>query len=268
MLLLLVLLNVGLAGVTARPGGVLTAGVISNSPARFSGKVVRFDDSASVQGADVWLLSSGRHAITDSGGVFAFADVAAVPQIVEIRRLGFDVLRDTLTPIAGQEVHRRYVLTSHAQRLDTVRAGASQERYLSPRLRAFEARRVSGQGGYFVPDSVLRASENSTLLNVVTSHIAGVTRSGSALVSARKRCHGVAFRSCPKQDCYVSIYIDGVLQYQAQMADKNLAPPDLGRMGVESLTGLEFYADGASAPAGMHSNDDGCGSLWIWTRES
>lgn len=267
MLLFALLLTAATPGVHTGAHGAPSAVMNNGLSAGFHGRVVRVDDSAAVTGADVWLVSSGQHALTDSAGKFAFSDLTAAPQIVEIRRLGFDVLRDTLTPVAGEDIYRRYVLTSHAQRLDTVRTAAGHQRYLSARLRAFEARSLSGEGGYFVTDSVLRANESSTLLNIVTSRIPGVTRASGALVSARKQCRGVAFRSCPKQDCYVSIYIDGVLQYQAQMAERNVAPPDLGRMGVENFTGMEFYSGGANAPAGMHSNDDGCGSLWLWTRE-
>jgi hypothetical protein len=39
-------------------------------------------------------------------------------------------------------------------------------------------------------------------------------------------------------------------------------------MGVTDLAGIEYYAGGASMPIDMHSaTDEGCGSLWLWTRE-
>ncbi len=45
-------------------------------------------------------------------------------------------------------------------------------------------------------------------------------------------------------------------------------PPDLAKMGVTDLAGIEYYADAASMPIDMHSaTDEGCGSLWLWTRE-
>ena len=126
---------------------------------------------------------------------------------------------------------------------------------------------MSRQGGHFISDSILRANENNTLLNLITSRIPGVSRVARPLVSTRKPCRGLAFRVCTHQDCFASIYVDGVLQYRAQMAENGAQPPDLTAIDVHNLAGLEFYADGASAPAGMHSHDDGCGSLWIWTRE-
>ena len=76
-------------------------------------------------------------------------------------------------------------------------------------------------------------------------------------------CHATGI-----QDCYVAIYVDGTLYYRAQMADDGIPPPDLSHaFNVSDFTGAEFYAGGAAVPAGMHSDDDGCGSLWLWTRE-
>jgi hypothetical protein len=38
-------------------------------------------------------------------------------------------------------------------------------------------------------------------------------------------------------------------------------------MNVSDFAGIEFYADNATAPSGMNSDDEGCGSVWLWTRE-
>ena len=58
------------------------------------------------------------------------------------------------------------------------------------------------------------------------------------------------------------------MYYTAKMADQGIAPPDISHaFNIPNLAGAEFYADGAASPTGMHSSDDGCGSLWLWTRE-
>jgi hypothetical protein len=89
------------------------------------------------------------------------------------------------------------------------------------------------------------------------------------LVSGRKACRGLAFRSCPtKPDCFVAIYVDGTLYYNARMADARIPFPDMERdFNPANFAGAEYYTGGASAPVGMHVDDDGCGSLWLWTRE-
>ena len=234
--------------------------------AELKGLVVQSDNGAPIADAAVSLPLVNRHARTDSLGQFVFANIPATTQQIEIRKLGFEVLRDSVTA-ADLSTVRRYALVPSPQALDTVRTNATNPDFLSPSLKAFEQRRLSRQGGHFVSDSVLRANENSTLLNIVTSQIPGVSRVARSLVSTRKPCRGLAFRGCRHQDCFVSIYIDGVLRYRAQMAEGGVQPPDLTAFDVHTLAGLEFYADGASAPAGMHSDDDGCGTLWLWTRE-
>ena len=123
-----------------------------------------------------------------------------------------------------------------------------------------------------------------SLANLVAAHMPGVTvqnqRSSQILVSTRKNCAGFALLKDPtdqssnchahpnSSDCYVAIYVDGILNFNAQMGRSGVAPPDLSKLiPVADLAGAEFYADGATAPAGMHSDDDGCGSLYLWTRE-
>ena len=90
----------------------------------------------------------------------------------------------------------------------------------------------------------------------------------TALVSTRKPCAGLAILNSCKggaPNCYVAVYLDGVLQYSAKTAG---APPDFRTdYDLRNLAGVEYYAGGAAAPVAMHSDDDGCGSVWLWTRE-
>jgi hypothetical protein len=191
------------------------------------------------------------------------------------------VARDTVQLSAEHENVRTYALTEQSATLDTVRTVAGQTKYLAPQLRGFEERRLSRQGGYFISDSVFRRNESSTLGDLLQSRIPGLNVvNGTTLVSGRKHCRGLLFIVDPGAktpskckdtgipDCYVTIYLDGTLYYTAKMADQGVQPPDITRaFNVSNLTGAEFYADGGAAPAGMHSNDDDCGSLWLWTRE-
>lgn len=232
-----------------------------------AGTVVRAENGAPVPDADVSLPMLNRHVRTDSAGAFRFENIPQTTQDIEIQKLGFAPLRDTVTLGDGSTV-RHFALVSHPPELDTVQTIASAPASLSPSLREFETRRLSHEGGHFISDSVLRANDNKTLLDIVTSRIPGVSRAGRSLVSSRKPCRGLALRGCTtKRDCFVSVYIDRVLQYRAQMTDNGTPPPDLSVFDVHNFAGVEFYADAASAPAGMHVDDDGCGSLWLWTRE-
>src|SRR6185437_5963390 len=156
-------LTIGLAIGTALVGATAAraqASADTAHTAQFSGVVVRQADAAPVTGADVWMITLDRHALADRTGTFAFTGLAPGAYLVEIRAIGFVARRDTVTLAAGQSLRRRYALAVQAATLDTVHTIADQQRYLSPALRGFETRRLSGNGGHFISDSVLRHNEN------------------------------------------------------------------------------------------------------------
>jgi carboxypeptidase family protein len=243
----------------------------------FRGRVVRRGAATPVAGADVWVISADRHESTDSSGVFRFDGLAPGLQLVEVRHVGLDVEHDTIGLSSDHENVRTYALGETSTTLDTVHTIAGANKYLSPRLRAFEERRLSGQGGHFISDSVMRQNENSNLADIGSRLPGLMVRSVflkdkgfvSALISTRKPCAGLVLLHSPtcsiQPNCFVAIYLDGVLQYSTTLGTD---PPDLSReFPISELAGAEYYAGGAASPAGMHSNDDGCGSLWLWTRE-
>jgi hypothetical protein len=242
------------------------------------GVVTNQNGKTPVSGAEVWAISVDRRARTDSSGEFRLDGLPAGQLLIEVRHIGFDARRDTVAFEGGKETTHWFVLTPNAQPLDTMRALGKESTYLSPMLRGFEERRLSRQGGRFISDSVLRANESTVLANVIASRIPGAmltTGMGGSrvLVSTRKPCIGTAFHVCSRPNCYVEIHLDGVLIYYPQMteghpSEPGFQPPDLSKMGVTDLAGVEFYADAASMPIDMHSStDQGCGSLWLWTRE-
>jgi hypothetical protein len=264
-------LVIGLCVVAARALSSQQAAAV----ATFHGVVVRAD-SAPVPGAEVWLVSSEQRAATDSVGRFRFMGLAPGTQLMQIRHLGYDVRRDTVTVVIGDEHVHRFMLTAQPERLDTVRTIAGQQRYLSPKLRGFEERRLSRSGGHFISDSTFRANENSTLGNLLQSRMPGLMfqyfNEHRLAVSTHKACSGaVLLHACSsKPDCFVAIYIDGQLFFNAKLAGK-LPPsawPDMDQtFSLTALAGAEYYASSATAPSGMQVDDDGCGSLWLWTRE-
>jgi len=245
--------------------------------ARLHGVVTNQNGKTPVAEAEVSFVSLDRRTRTDSTGEFRVDGLPAGQFIVEIRHIGFDVRRETIGLESGKETTHRFSLAPNAQPLDTVHSLAKEPKYISPMLRGFEERRLSRQGGQFISDSVLRANENTTLANIL-GRIPGATitsgpQGSRVLVSTRKGCIGRAFTVCTHPNCYTEIHIDGVLIFYPAMTEKDpknpgFWPPDLAKMGLNDLAGVEYYADAASMPIDMHSStDEGCGSLWLWTRE-
>jgi len=244
--------------------------------ASLRGRVVSATDGTPISGADVWVISSQQRVETDSAGAFRLVGLIPGPQLLQIRHVGFQLRRDTVTIRPGVDSAYSFALTPGVAQLDTMRTIAGEQKYLSPMLRGFEERRLSGAGGHFISDSVLRRNENSQLTNVITSRIPGLMLGESRMiVSSRKQCKGpVLLHSANDKcshggapDCFVSVFIDGVLRYSARMAEQGARPIDLNHESVSNFAGVEYYADNGTAPAGMHSDDEGCGSVWLWTRE-
>jgi carboxypeptidase family protein len=267
------LLPLGAAVGAQHPDSLASA---AHASAVFRGRVIHVADGSPVDGADVWLVSLDKHALTDSTGAFRFDGLPAARELVQVRHVGLAIQRDTIVLASEHENVRTYGLSIQSATLDTVRTVAGAHKYVSPRLQQFEERRLSGQGGHFISDSTLRNNENRTLANLVDSRVPGamlkpmvVPGKGyiMALVSTRKSCAGLAILhpQCSAPSCYVAIYLDGVLRFSSKLG---LDPPDLSHdYNISDLAGVEYYAGGAASPAGMHSDDDGCGSLWLWTRE-
>ncbi len=246
------------------------------------GRVARSADGAPVAGADVSLVS-GQQVRSDSSGSFHFEGLAAGPQLIQIRHPGFAARLDTVNVGAGLDSTYRFALMPAATKLDAVRTIAGAQKYTSPMLKDFEERRLSGQGGRFISDSVLRKSENTQLTNLIVSRFPGLMLGAARLpVSSSKQCKGPvllrtrdasgSLTATPCQgggapDCYVSVYIDGILQWSARMAEAGAKPIDLNHMNISDFAGIEFYSSNGVAPAGMNADDEGCGSAWLWTRE-
>lgn len=255
----------------------------ARAPAKITlrGVVVRASDGVPVAGADVWLASLDRHASTDSTGIFVFTGLPEGAQLLQIRHVGFDARRDVVRLVPGEVEPQRFALSTSVNQLDTVHTTSRQRKYISPALQGFEERRLSGQGGYFISDSVLRANDSKSLASVIESRVPGTQLTSSpagygALASSRKSCRGLAMNGCSSPNCFSSVYLDGALIfYPAQMDVKDpatkrpiVSPPDMYKIHVSDLGGVEFYAGGAAAPVTMHSSsDEGCGTLWLWTRE-
>ncbi len=244
--------------------------------ASFRGTVERKGDSIGVAGAEVALPGLGRTVTTDAAGAFHLVGLTAGSQLVRIRGIGFVEKIDTVTLIAGTEVQRVFAMTAQTATLDTVHTRSEQVKYHSPALQAFEERRLSKSGGYFVSDSIMRGNENTTLANVLQSRMPGMMlqyfSEHRLAVSSRKACSGpVLLHACSgKPDCFVAVYLDGQLFFNSRIA-KEVPPtayPDLeNTFPVTTLAGAEYYPSAAATPTGMRVDDDGCGSLWLWTRE-
>jgi len=227
-------------------------------------------------GVEVRIPEINSGANTNYLGEFRITRIPPGRYLVTIRSVGYEPFSDSVTFVANQAVTREFVLKPIATQLDPVRTEASGavKKYHSPMLNDFEERRLSGKGGYFVSDSVLRAKESERLPDVI-GRIPGLQkipdRSMVYIASSRSTGDGgLVFQSVNKRPatvhCYVTIYIDGTLRWQGPDSQSN-PPFDLNTILVSDLAGAEFYAGGASLPVQYTATGTSCGVLLLWTRE-
>ena len=224
-----------------------------------------------IAGAELSIRSQQRTTRTLPDGSFTLTDLRTGTYLIEIRYPGFAPQRDTITFGQGVRLERDYTLTRLTATLDTVRSTATVQKYRSPNLRGFEERRAAGFG-YFIPDSVMRLHDSDALSKLLIQRLPNVVLARGAggtayLMTNRKRASGPVFLA-PRNgqaDCYVTLYIDGVLTWHYGL--DSLSRPDMNLIEINQFAGVEFYASAATLPAWIsHTNND-CGVLLLWTRE-
>ena len=226
-------------------------------------------------GIEVRIPQINAVAATNYMGEFRLTRIPPGKYLLTIRSVGYEPFSDSITFVANQTVTREFVLKPIATQLDPVRTqAAGAKKYRSPALNDFEERRVSGKGGYFIADSVMRLNEPERLTDVL-ARIPGLQkipdRAAVYIASSRSTGDGgLVFQSVNKRSekthCYVTIYVDGVLRWQGPDSPTN-PPFDLNLIQVSDLAGAEFYAGGASLPVQFSPTGTSCGVLLLWTRE-
>jgi len=241
------------------------------------GTVRRDSGGAELAGADVKLAGLAQHVLTDARGVFRINGLPAGRYALTIRHIGYRTWHDTLDVDAGQRIERDFVMIAQPPELDSVRVVAQGKKWLSPNLQAFEERRLSGQGGHFITDSILRRNDDRRMGGLIAAHMPGlalVNKSGNEYLASTRKCGpGGQLLTCGSGfTCWVSVYLDGVRIYDATMDlySKMSGPPirpDFGRLTARDYAAVEFYAGGATIPAQYNMTGSDCGVLLLWTRE-
>jgi hypothetical protein len=236
----------------------------------FFGTVARDSLEHMIGGAEIRILALDRATLSNYMGQFRFSNVPAGKYAVTIRYVGFKPYVDSIVVADGKFVERDYVLAEIPINLDTVRSRAKQNQWRSPALNAFEERRRSNVGGYFLTDSVFRANEGQKLSDVL-GRLPGLVKvpigSKTFLASGRSTGNdgGPVFQSrkAPNVWCFVTLYVDGVKLFQAPDA----SPPDYNLLPTSEYSAAEYYAGAASVPPHYNATGSSCGVLLLWTRE-
>jgi hypothetical protein len=268
----------------------------------FGGGVVRDTLSHGVSGALVALVGLNRSDTSDAKGEFRFANLPAGRVVVTVRKVGFQPITDTVVLNDGQNTEREYVLDASAVTLSSVTTMASSMPPIagsSAHEARFEEHVRRNMNGRFIRDSVLRKNDSRTLADLLVSSFPGVRvyqpdpvnqRTTEYIGSTRSSCDGPVFSCGNGSACPVTLYIDGALYFspsEGRLVAATRTPPpvdgvgnpskpsidrplenfpDITRILVRTLTGVEFYAGGTTAPV-EYSVTTTCGLLALWTRD-
>ncbi|HWH51716.1 MAG TPA: hypothetical protein VN651_09275 [Gemmatimonadaceae bacterium] len=266
---LLMIATGGASGAAQSPGASRAPAALNARP-RLLGV---FDENTGepVEGARVADLVSGTFATTTQTGTVALNFLRDSGSLVRVQKIGYETQVMFVGITGADTAPITLVLRRITDLPASVTRADSASRYLSPALRAFDERRRSGAGGYFIDEADLRKLDNSTLGNAVR-RLPGITvlpGMGSAdWLMRNARC--AEDGGGPPQ-----VYVDGVQWTPPLRPD---APRFLGRdidgiafdlhdFQVSNLAGVEFYPDNAVAPSEFAHTSKRCGILLLWTRE-
>jgi hypothetical protein len=159
--------------------------------------------------------------------------------------------------------------------LDTVVTKAPEQRYNSSRLQDFEKRRLSGMGGHFVSEDVLRKMENVSMPSILRARFPGIRlvayRSMQFAASSSTPGGNIQIVDPPRgpKGCFLSIYLDGILIFDGVLKSypgSSEYPPDINNIMAMNLSGIEYYPAASSTPLQYKNLRNNCGSLLFWIR--
>jgi hypothetical protein len=229
-----------------------------------------------IDSVEIRDVVTGSFAYTTRTGTLSLFFVDTSGSLLRIRKFGYTPVTmyvgnsPGLPPIT-------LTLEPAAQRLPAVVTRDTARHYLSPTLAAFEERRKTGMG-YFVSEAVLRKEETRPLANILRSHVPTVAVQD--VVVGGQRITIAASRRANGGSCPVDVFLDGVplssnkqggtLAILGRRRSGGSALEqgyvDLTQFITTDLAGVEFHNVG-DMPAEFTHTGNGCGALYLWTRE-
>ena len=215
-----------------------------------------FDDRTGdpVEAADIVDVLSGNVMRTTSTGTVALAFLPDGGGLVRIRKVGFEP-QTMMVSISPADTLPITIILKRVVELAAMSVVDSAPRYASARLKGFEDRRANHAAGSFVSEAEIRKEENRQLGQFLISKVPNIVithgRTGSLNLRRSPRCGR-------GQD--PDVYLDGALVALPK-------PVDLSEFQLNSLAGIEYYPNTATAPPEFNRTSGACGALLLWSRE-
>ena len=204
--------------------------------------IVRDGAGNAVRGAEVRILSAPILARTNDGGEYLLTGLPAGTQEIEVRQLGYAVIRRPVE-LRGSVRMRHDVRLDRVVSLDSITVRARRS---SPYAEFETRRRESIDGKFLTEADIVRIQPKFTSDVVYLNPSFRILGQGpdAKVISSRGGLQG---------NCETLIVIDDI---EASTINE-VSPPQIAAM--------EFYPTTAGAPF-KHKSKYGCGTIMIWTK--
>jgi hypothetical protein len=259
---------------------------LSKVPA-FRRRLIGIYDSQSgdpVAGVRISDVLSGVSMVTSRTGTAALIFVPEGVRILRLQKLGYEVQTFPLSIIESDTSSLTMTMrrATELAAMITTDSASSFGGAVSARLQAWERRRKSHNGGYFVGADVLRKADGQAIATVLTAQLPGLAldrRFGNkTMVVQSPRCMDGTKSGPP------AVYLDGVAFTEdvvegqrarrtsvaastSSLGTSSEPPVDIQRVSVEEIAAVEWYPDNSLLPPDVPHNSGRCGALLLWTRE-
>jgi hypothetical protein len=236
---------------------------------RYRFRVLGVYDSESgepIEGAEVRDVLSGTSALTTTTGTVSLMFLPDGGSLVRIRKIGYTAQTLVVAIDPSTTVPATIVLEHAPQQLPKVTVLDSSPTYRPGNLREATERIKAHAGGSFISETEMRNWDSSTMSDLITSHMPGLIMNpgphGEAyLLSTRGMC--VMALSCVKSNCYVTVFIDGIKAYDANIGLSS-SRLNFDRLSPQDYAIAEFYPGIAGRPPEYNGP---CGVLLLWSRD-
>jgi hypothetical protein len=193
--------------------------------------------------AEVTVEPLGVKEMTDYFGAATFSGLGKGRYTVRARRMGFAPLVAEVELSGKDSLEITMLMRPVTHELAPVTIDADAP---SPFRREFEQRRRLGKGQY-ITDSVLRTRPGSSLPDILTSRLRGL--------SVLRKLDGSFIPY--SRGCRLNVYWNGVRITRSSMQNVDIP--------TELIGGIEFYRPG-STPVEYQDPGNDCGVLLFWSR--
>jgi hypothetical protein len=252
---------------------LVAASASAQSSGSLTGHVVNDRTNQPVAGVDVSIPAISRTVIADSGGTFAFPDIATGRYQIVARKVGFRPLSATITITGATSSAQLLRLTPVSTEMSTVFVVTTAA---DRRLTAFEEHRRAGMGGSFLTAAQLENERGRALADVLQSvGGADIIRLGSGPAYFATRRGYDSFMNMPGVSagdrmrgaspglCYAAVVINNVLVYRGEGGDELF---DLNSLAPDDVLAVEVYKGGATMPLEYNATRKTCGLLVVYTK--